>query len=452
MLLLLTANTQASNLPDLGSSDLKEYDAQTEIRLGRAFSTALHQHYDLVKDPIVLSYIRRIGKKIIAETGESRAFSFHVINNKQINAFAGPNGVIDIHTGLIQAAKSEDELASVIAHEIAHVTLHHLSRRFEYQDNMSASSIATLIAAILIGTQNPEAGFATYLGGMGLTIQKQLKNSRIHEAEADYKGIKYLYKAGYNPHAMADFFTRLDKENQVYATQIPEILLTHPVTKNRLAKARDRANKFNLVNNSSRNETLKLIQLRLNHLSGNDLEQYKTSKLTADQQCYVMNLSSKKNFSCLSKAIKNTPKERIYRIQKANILSYSAPLKSALEFKYLLELYPSDFSIPYFYSHALVKNNKIQQAIEMLTEMTPNFLYQNTLYSRLSLLYASINNENKSYYYDALASFNIGNIKKSLHLIKLSKKLEKNKKTSFYNKLTLLEQKLTNIKQAEKPL
>ena len=314
------------------------------------------------------------------------------------------------------------------------------------------SSIATLIAAILIGSQNPEAGFATYLGGMGLTIQKQLKNSRIHEAEADYKGIKYLHKAGYNAHAMSNFFTRLEQQNQIYETQVPEILLTHPVTQSRLAKARDRAEKLTGSNHNYKSKTLKLIQLRLNYLNENNTNIHKNIKLTDDQKCYALNLFSENNIYCLNKAIKNNPEERMYKIQKANELTRILPSKGELEFKYLMEIYPSDFSIPYFYSLALTKNNKTQEAIDMLTKATPNFSYQYTLYSRLALLYSNIGDQAKSYYYEALASFNIGNIKKSTHLTKLAKKLQPNNKSSFYITLSNFEKKLLQITQQENHL
>jgi len=448
ILIFCSINVKASNLPDLGASDLKEYDSQTETELGRAFSTALYQHYDLVKDPIILSYVRRIGAKIIAETGENRHFSFQVINNDEINAFAGPNGVIGIHTGLIMAAESEDELASVIAHEIAHVTLRHLSRTYEYQSSVSVSSIATLIAAILVGSQNPSAGLATYIGGMGLNIQNQLKNSRIHEAEADYIGIKYLNNAGYNPHAMAKFFGRLEQERQVYGASPPEILLTHPVTQTRLAKSADRAFKIASPNTGFINKTLRLIQLRIASLPNKpkiDKDALQQLNLSNSESCYLQNLSKDKNLNCLKKAIKLNPQERIYKIQLANQTALNNPNESEKKFKYLIELYPNDFSLPYYYATMLQTKNKSNEAIKLLTDKTPNFFYQDTLYTKLALLYANIGNKSKSYYYEALASFNIGNLKKSLHLTKQAKKIEQDKKTQFYISLDRLEKNIIKL-------
>ncbi len=423
LIIILTLNllsiniSNASTLPDLGASDLKDYNKQTETALGRAFSTALYQHYDLVKDPVILSYIRRIGNKIASETGHSRHFSFHVINNSEINAFAGPNGIIGINTGLINAAKSEDEIASVIAHEIAHVTQRHLSRTYEYQNATSVTSIATLIAAILIGTQDPSAGLATYLGAQGLSIQHQLKNSRIHESEADYFGIKYLQDAGYNPEAMANFFDRLSKSAQIYEFKPPEILQTHPVTASRMARAKERAFQVQTEKKPFKTKTLRLIQIRLVKLEGTRPDNYQNISLTPSEKCYENNLQAryndtsplKPNLNCLETAISNHPTQRLYKIQKANLLSFTAPKKSFTEYKYLQAIYPSDFSIPYFYATALNRDNKKNEAIQVLQNITPSFHYQFLLYSKLARFYSDKREKDKVYYYDALANYNIGN-------------------------------------------
>ncbi|MDX1795183.1 MAG: M48 family metalloprotease [Hydrogenovibrio sp.] len=426
--------------------------------MGRAFSTTLHQQYDLVYDPVILSYVRHIGNKITSETGQNRSFSFYIINNSEINAFAGPNGVIGIHTGLIEACQTEDELASVIAHEVAHVTQRHLSRTFEYQNNTaSVSSIASLIAAILVGSQDINAGIATYMGGMGLNIEQQLKNSRIHESEADYFGIKYLEKAGYNPNAMADFFGRLSKEAQQYEFKVPEILQTHPVTENRLAKARARAYQLSDGNMGYHSKSLRLIQLRLRALMG-DNKSYREQPLTDYEKCYLNNFkqlnrpSAHPNFdlACLDKAIKARPTDKLLRIERANINSQLAADKSLEEFTYLEAIYPSDFSIPYLHAKALARNNQREKAIELLKSATPKYHYQYLLYSELARLYSETNATKFVYYYDALANYNIGNIDKTLHLVHQAKKLEKNQKSVFYTKLQQLEDQITPDKKKPK--
>jgi predicted Zn-dependent protease len=437
-----------SNLPDLGAPDLKDYDSQTETSLGRAFSVALHEQYDLFYDPTTLSYVRHIGNKIASQTGQDRQFTFYILNDPEVNAFAGPNGVIGIHTGLILAAQTEDELASVMAHEIAHVTQRHLSRTFEYQNSVSVTSIASLIAAILIGSQDVSAGIATYMGGMGLNIQQQLKNSRIHENEADYFGIKYLEKAGYNPYAMSDFFGRLEKESQLSEFKAPEILLTHPVTEERLAKAKERA--YQLSKDSKRvyhKNSLKLIQLRMKLLLHID-DSYGDKHLDKNEQCYLQNLKSLQssdkaissfNTSCLKDATKQYPNNKLYRLLQAQVDSVIKPKLGYDEFTYLEAIYPSDFSIPYLHALALEQNNQIGKAIELLRKATPKFHYQYLMYSELARLFSTQNEAKYSYYYNALANYNIGNTSKTLYLVKQAKLLEKDKSSLLFNKLIQLE-------------
>lgn len=445
-LTLINFSSLASDLPDLGATDLKDYDSQTETTLGKAFSTALHQQYDLFYDPVSISYIRRIGEKITGQTGQARPFSFFIVNDDNINAFAGPNGVIGINTGLISAAESEDELASVVAHETAHVTQRHLSRSYEYQNNLSVASIASIIAALLVGSQDPAAGIATYMGTTGLTMQQQLKNSRIHESEADFFGIKYLNKAGYNPYAMSDFFGRLEKAAQLYEFQAPEILRTHPVTANRLAKAKDRAQQLSQNNTYKTTETLKLIQLRIKLLNGQTITPFVEKQLPPIEKCYLNNLKHEINpnryqpdLKCLETAIKKSPNQRLLLIQQAQISFKQSPEQGNQKFKYLLEIFPSDFSITLLYASALEKAEKLEQATDLLQSQTPKYHYQYLLYSKLASLFAKQNSTQLVYYYDALANYNIGNSAKALHLVKQAKKLESDKKSKLYEKLTRFE-------------
>jgi predicted Zn-dependent protease len=461
-LLLFAVSTSwaSNNLPDLGAPDLKDYDAQTETQLGQAFSTALHTYYDLDYDPETLSYIRRIGEKITSQTGKSRYFNFFVIDNPEINAFAGPNGIIGIHTGLIASARSEDELASVIAHEVAHVTQRHLSRTYEYQSEINMTSIASLIAAILIGTQDPSAGIATYMGGMGLSIQQQLKNSRIHENEADYFGIEYLNEAGYNPYAMGDFFARLSKEAQIYEGSMPEILSTHPVTANRLAKADDRARQFNDASRKEENATLALIQLRLNFTTRTTLDDFQIKNLTNDQACYLKNLKALYAYQnqtvsfdrrCLDSAIESHPHERLYRLLKAQVKVAQNDATALKDYDYLEAIYPSDFSIVYLHAKALSTLGKREQAIKLLETQTPSFHYQYMLYSELAKLYAEKQDRGRTYYYDALASYNIGNTAKTIYLLKQAKQNLSAKDVKLKEKIKRLETELGPMDKKRQP-
>lgn len=459
-LIIFSPSLVANPLPDLGSPDLSAYDAQTEAKLGRAFSTELHKHHPLVSDPEILNYVRNIGHKISSQTGVKRHFRFYVLDNKQINAFAGPNGIIGIHTGLIMAAKTEDELASVIAHEIAHVTQNHLSRRFHHQKDLSINSIASVIAAILIGSQDPDAGMAMLMGGVSLNTQQQLKHSRAHEYEADFIGIQYLYNAGYNPFAMGDFFGRLLKSNQFHEFKRPEILSTHPVTKSRLAKADNRAKLFLPLKTPEKNPqiSLDLIKKRihaLNQTAKQDSFTKNLSKTNPHILCYKKNLTAfiknanfnnnninktKTNFDllCLEEAINTYPKERLLKLLKAQIQGIHHTNKAHQKFNYLHELFPRDPSIIVRHAKMWQKHQQESKAIQILTSLTSGFHYRYRLYKLTAELYSKQNKLDYAYYYAALANLHIGNIKHAEHLLEKSTLLTKNKNPNLISKIKRL--------------
>ncbi|MBE0492919.1 MAG: M48 family metalloprotease [Thiomicrospira sp.] len=421
-LALITPISPAQNLPDLGSPGLVIYDRNTEVSLGRAFTKALHTQFNLVKDPETLSYVRRIGHRIASHTHDGRNYRFYVIDDPAINAFAGPDGIIGIHSGLILAADSEDELASVIAHEIAHVTQEHLSRRFEQQSSLNITSFASLLAAILIGTQNPSAGIATIMGATGLSLQEQLRHSRIHEHEADHHGISLLHRSGYNPNAMADFFGKLAKQYQLSEFRPPEILMTHPVTETRLAQASNRAHQLGIPEDHHDKVNLFLIQQRLKHHA----QQPNTEFIEASNpysnviQCYKQHISEKNaSAACLKEALSQHPNNRL--LKTAQIMhgqhnnSQKLPSIEALH-----AIYPQDQAILQLLAQAYQQAGQIEQAIERLERNPHNHTYQFEIYQKLSQLYAQTNKLAEAYFYEANAYLGMGDIERAKHLARLS--------------------------------
>lgn len=440
---------QASNLPDLGSPDLVTYDSQTEQALGRAFSKELNTQYPMIQDPESLNYIREIGHKITRETGNNRNFKFYIIDDAEINAFAGPNGIIGIHSGLIMSADSEDELASIIAHEVAHVTQNHLSRTYSAQSNINITSIATLIAAILVGTQDPSAGIATYMGGMGLSIQEQLKNSRAHEHEADYFGIDYLAKAGYDPMAMSDFFGKLSKASQLYEFKVPELLLTHPVTETRLAQAQDRASQLPKTIKKPNSLNFELLKLRIHALSNQTkLSPEALSHLNTYEQCYLKNavaLNKKSDADINKNCLNAMPKE--YRTEKLPVLilaQVNAILKDAkalTQFQYLSDLFPNDPSILLRKAQAIANLENKEKARQLIEDSVALFNDKTLLYNELADLYAQDEKPEKlaySYYYGALANIEIGNLKNAKHLLEKAKTINKDYNSILRGKIETL--------------
>lgn len=240
------APAQTFDLPDLGSSADTLMSSGAEIRLGKAFMRSVRESLPVLDDPILTSYIESLGLSLVAaDPSASGRFTFFVIDEPLVNAFAGPGGYIGVYAGLILAAETESELAAVLAHEIAHVTQRHLMRSIEDQSKLSIPATALLVAAAILGAQvSADAGAAAIAGIQAAALQRQINFTRDNEKEADRLGIATLANAGFDPYAMAGFFERLAKSSRVYENKAPEFLRTHPVNTNRIADALDRADDF----------------------------------------------------------------------------------------------------------------------------------------------------------------------------------------------------------------
>ena len=239
----LSLNT---DLPDLGNSAGTLMTPKRERELGKAFMRSVRRSERVMSDPSLADYIQSLGDELVrASSAQGTRFTFFLIDDPQINAFAGPGGYIGIYTGLLLTTETESELASVLAHEIAHVTQQHLLRAWETTSNMSIPNAAILLAAIALGAAvGGDAAAAAAVGGQAALIQQQINFTRANEKEADRVGIDILAGSGHEPRAMPTFFSRMGKANRVYASKLPEFLMTHPVTTSRTADALGRAEQF----------------------------------------------------------------------------------------------------------------------------------------------------------------------------------------------------------------
>jgi predicted Zn-dependent protease len=238
-------DVETIKLPELGSPSDQYLTPSEEARLGREFMQSVRKTAKVLDDPLITEYIQQLGNRLLKNSeAVGQKFTFFVIDNPEINAFAGPGGYIGIYSGLILASQSESELASVIAHEIAHVTQKHLLRAFDTASRISGKTAALLLASILVGIAgSPDAGLAMMTGAQAGAIQEQINFTRSNEEEADTVGIQILANADFDPRAMPVFFERMTHANRLYDSGIPEILRTHPVTTNRIADALGRAEK-----------------------------------------------------------------------------------------------------------------------------------------------------------------------------------------------------------------
>lgn len=235
----------ASDLPSLGDSSSSIVSPEQEHRLGRAWLSVLRGQIDQLSDPQLKDYVETSVYRL-AETSqlEDRRLEFVLLNSPQINAFAAPGGIIGVNGGLLLHAQTEAEYASVMAHELAHLSQRHFARGIEAQKRLQVPVMAAMLAGIVAAAAGAgDAGIATIMGAQAAAIQEQRRFSRQNEQEADRIGLLNLQRAGFDPRAMPSMFERLMRQYR-YDSRPPEFLLTHPLSESRVADTRNRAEQY----------------------------------------------------------------------------------------------------------------------------------------------------------------------------------------------------------------
>ena len=232
----------ADELPDLGDVAQATFTPQQERELGESIMRQIRQDRAYVDDPELIDYLNDLGYRLVSQSPEYRQeFEFFVILDPSVNAFALPGGFIGVHTGLFLTAQSESELASVLSHEIAHVTQRHIARMIAGQKQSTIMSIAALAVAVLAARGSPQLSQAAIMGAGAGAIQSQLNYTREHEREADRIGYQILDRSGFDVNAMPLFFERLQRATRTYESAAPSYLRTHPLTTERIADMRNRS-------------------------------------------------------------------------------------------------------------------------------------------------------------------------------------------------------------------
>ncbi len=236
--------TNKNALPEIGVVASDAISLDKEMIVGDAVMRQMRGQSPLISDPVLDEYLQDLGNRLVVHAENAKfPFEFFWVRNDAINAFAFFGGHIGVHTGLMRRAKNESELASVLAHEISHVTQRHIARRMQAQQRSSPLALASLIGGILIAMANPEAGIAAMQAGSAASAQMQIDYTRSNEQEADRIGITMLARAGFDPNAAATFFSTMAEEYRM-VSRPPARLLTHPLTETRIADARNRANNY----------------------------------------------------------------------------------------------------------------------------------------------------------------------------------------------------------------
>jgi beta-barrel assembly-enhancing protease len=230
------------DLPQIGEPADRSISPMEERRLGAQIVAQLYGFDYVLEDPEISEYISALGWKLAAASNtKPQELEFFLINDARINAFALPGGYIGINAGLLLAASTESEVAGVMGHELAHVTQRHIARTVEGSQAANLATWAAVLAAILIGSADPDVVIGALSLGQAINYQRQVNYTRAHELEADRIGIQTMARAGFAPEGMVSFFTKLEQQSRLYGSGLPEFLRTHPLNTTRISEARARA-------------------------------------------------------------------------------------------------------------------------------------------------------------------------------------------------------------------
>jgi len=448
---------QAEGLPDLGDTSQEVMSPQQERKIGEQSMFEIRSDKDYLDDAEVNDYLNQIGYQLVSHSNEpGQEFEFFTINDNSINAFALPGGFIGVNTGLILMAQSESELASVLGHEIAHVTQHHIARMVAGQKVDTLTAMAALAVAILAARSNPQASQAAMIGMQAGAIQRQLNFTRIHEREADRIGLDTLQKAGFDPHAMPIFFERLQKSTRLLDNNIPSYLRTHPVTSERIADVANRVQPipYRLVPDSM---NFQLVRSKLRAMQNqpqeairffrNAIGEQKHGNQTAQRYGLVLALlragqveNASQEFIPLQELTSQNP---MIATLGGKIRRMAKEMTGGIEYyQNATQNFPQHRALYYDYIDLLVESNRSNDAIRILNDQVISYPNDVRLYERSARIYASLGKRQEQHH--ALAHVYIlrGNVHGAIEQLELAKEAGND-----FRELSIIEKELKEFKE-----
>jgi predicted Zn-dependent protease len=376
------------NLPDIGSPADATLSKNSEAQIGRSIMQQIRASGDVIEDPQITEYINDIGHRLSAQSNDgSYKFTFFVIDDPNINAFALPGGYIGVHTGLLEATRSEDELAGVLSHEIAHVTQRHIARAVHANSRQSILTTAIMLGAILIGAASGAGGDAmqgAIAVAQGVAAQQQINFTRNNEYEADRIGISALAEAGFDPQGMASFFEVISRNNGSPETKMPEFLRTHPVSSARIAEARGRARDYAPVHTSdtvnygiTRSrfiiQRMETSEEAVRYFERESYEHQSLVERYGRALAYMRAGSYQKSNRIFEELVDNDQEVIAYHIGLAQSeLALERTRDAEASFERAKELFPRNVPVVVHYAEALLQLGKAKLAHEILLDLLNN--------------------------------------------------------------------------------
>tara|TARA_Y100000994_G_C15691643_1_gene441763 strand:- start:526 stop:1956 length:1431 start_codon:yes stop_codon:yes gene_type:complete len=380
--LIVFSQEKDLNLPNLGDRVSGVISLEQERMLGQGFLEQVYAQAPLIDDPIIQEYTELLIYKL-SETSKvkDRQFTIVLIDEKSLNAFAAPGGVIGVNGGLFLSAGNEAQLASVLGHELAHLSQRHFARNvLRGRDSNLASSLVMVSAiALAIISNNPTA----FITGPAALQQQQLRYSRIFEREADRYGFNNLIAAGYDPAGMGEMFENMAKVRKLAGDNPPEFLLTHPITSSRVSDAFNAADQIEFTGGKKNTINFEFIKGRLkaryNSLSPQAAVRYfeklyKDIPTNENKYAYIMALQSNgqtdQALNVMNDILKKFPKNLILNTTKSEILLSGNRLSLAQKnIEQVLNISPRNYPASIIKAKILSSKKEFIKAEEILRDL-----------------------------------------------------------------------------------
>ncbi len=392
----------AEGLPELGDTAQTALTPQMERRVGETIMRDIRLNdpaFD--EDAEVTAYLNALGNRLVSNSQDARQdFEFFLVKDPTLNAFALPGGYIGVHTGTIVSAQSESELAAVLAHEIAHVTQHHMARMASKEGQLSMGMLAAMALAII--SRNSQVGSAAAAIGQASAITAQIGFTREFEREADRVGFQTLEKSGYDVRAMPSFFLRLQKAGRLYENNAPAYLRTHPVTTERIADAENRIRGV-AYKQTPDSLDFQLVRAKLRADMGTprdavaqlegDLRERKFSNETAARYglaCALLRAKDAGRAEQTLVPLTKSGEHPMFAALSARIKQAKGDDKGAAEvLKQALVRYPNNRALNYAYVEELQQLGRNAEALAALDEQLKNYPHDARLYTLQAKGYAA---------------------------------------------------------------
>jgi len=373
------AQTGRVNLPELGNSASNVLSNAEERKYAESLIRQMRAYELLIEDPLINDFFSDMGFNLVSRSDQPEAaFSFVILDQEVINAFAAPGGVIALHSGLILLADTQDEVAGVLSHEIAHITQLHMYRAFEKGKTMNIIAMLAMMGLILASGGDGQVITGAVMGAQAAAAQAQINFTRHNEVEADRVGIRTLAAAGYDPQGMADFFSKMGQTSRANGEGPPEFLRTHPVSVNRIAEAESRIQNLPPVE-AAEGQQFYIVQARLRALLEKDpnkaIKHFKTEleKPLTDARkngnLYGLAIARQRNAeydkagAILSDLLEKEPSRLAFQLQMADLHLKRGQHEQAISaLSDLYQSFPGNKAIALEYGRALLEQNKPELA------------------------------------------------------------------------------------------